>query len=81
MIFSVRLNLKNKIIEEINPKNIEGKIFDGKSLAFFLQNFCEMHNNSGDPNFDNLFDKLIKISTSYSEDNIIVESYKQMQNL
>ena len=49
----------NKIIEEINPKNIEGKIFDGKSLAFFLQNFCEMHNNSGDPNFDKLFEKLI----------------------
>ena len=51
--------LINKIIDEINPKNIEGKIFDGKSLAFFLQKFCEMHNNSGDPNFDKLFENLI----------------------
>ena len=31
--------LINKIIEEINPKNIEGKIFDGKSLAFFFAKF------------------------------------------
>ena len=52
--------LINKIIEEINPKSIEGKIFDGKSLAYFLKNFCEMHNNSGDPNFDKLFENLIK---------------------
>jgi len=31
--------------------------------------------------FSNLFDKLIKISTNYLEDNAIIESYKQMQNL
>ena len=28
--------LMNKIIEEINPKNIKGKYFDGNSLAFFF---------------------------------------------
>ena len=31
--------------------------------------------------FSPLFDKLIKISTNYLEDNAIIESYKQMQNL
>ena len=31
--------------------------------------------------FSPLFDKLIKISTTFLEDNIIIESYKQMQNL
>ena len=55
----VNTMLINKIIEQINPKNIEGKIFDGKSLAFFLQNFCEMHNSSGDLNFDKLFENLV----------------------
>jgi hypothetical protein len=51
--------LINKIIEEINPKNIEGKRLDGKSLAFFLQNFCEKHNSTGALNFDKLFENLI----------------------
>jgi hypothetical protein len=51
--------LMNKIIEEINPKNIKGKYFDGNSLAFFFQNFCEMHKKKGNPNFDELFRNLI----------------------
>lgn len=49
----------NKIIKEMNPKTIKGKLFNGKSLAFFIQNFCEMQNNMGNPNFDVLFNNLI----------------------
>ena len=49
----------NKIIKEMNPKTIKGKLFDGNSLAFFIQSFCEMQNNSGNPNFDILFNNLI----------------------
>jgi hypothetical protein len=49
----------NKIIKEMNPKTIKGKLFDGNSLAFFIQNFCEMQNSSGNPNFDILFNNLI----------------------
>ena len=51
--------LVNKIIEEINPKNIKGKLFDGNSFSFFLQKFLEMHKKNGNPNFDELFGKLI----------------------
>jgi len=51
--------LMNKIIEEINPKSIKGKYFDGNSLAFFFENFCEMHKKKGNPNFDDLFNNLI----------------------
>ena len=51
--------LINKIIKEMNPKTIKGKLFDGNSLAFFIQNFCEMVNNMGNPNFDLLFNNLI----------------------
>jgi hypothetical protein len=49
----------NKIIKEMNPKTIKGKLFNGNSLAFFIQNFCEMQNKSGNPNFDILFNNLI----------------------
>ena len=43
----------------MNPKTIKGKLFDGNSLGFFVQNFCEMTNNMGNPNFDLLFNNLI----------------------
>jgi hypothetical protein len=43
----------------MNPKTIKGKLFDDNSLAFFIQNFCDMTNNMGNPNFDLLFNNLI----------------------
>ena len=54
-----KILLINKIIKEMNPKTIKGKLFDGNSLAFFIQNFCEMVNSMGNPNFDLLFNNLI----------------------
>ena len=51
--------LINKIVKEMNPKTIKGKLFDGNSLAFFIQSFCEMQKSSGNPNFDILFTNLI----------------------
>lgn len=51
--------LINKIIKEMNPKTIKGKLFNGMSLAYFIQSFCEMQNNNGNPNFDLLFNNLI----------------------
>ena len=51
--------MKNKIIKEMNPKTIKGKLFNGVSLSFFLKNFCEMQNSNGNPNFDILFSNLI----------------------
>jgi hypothetical protein len=51
--------LINKIIEEINPKSIKGKLFDGNSLAFFIENFWEIHQNKENPKFNELFNNLI----------------------
>jgi hypothetical protein len=71
-------NLIEKILEKVNPKEINGKLFDGNALAFFIQQFCEMHNNKVNPDFDLLFGNLIyndlqtfkKKSLKYFEDNI-----------
>ena len=52
-------NLIDKILVEINSKVIMGKSFDGNSFAYFLNNFLEMKKNSGNPNFDVLFNNLI----------------------
>ena len=52
-------NLIEKIMEKVNPKEINGKLFDGNALAFFIQQFCEMHNNKVNPDFDLLFGNLI----------------------
>jgi hypothetical protein len=51
--------LINKIVSEINPKIIRGTYCDGNSLAFFMKDFCEIKKNSGNPNFDTLFNNLI----------------------
>ena len=57
-------NLKNsklidKIIAKATPKEIRGKLFDGNALAFFFQNFSEMHNNKTNPDFELLFGNII----------------------
>ena len=77
-------------ITEIKEKNIEyikdNAAFNETAFKKFNQNFKAFREEMNTVisrvlSFSPLFDKLIKISTSYSEDNIIVESYKQMQNL
>ena len=70
--------LIEKILEKANQKEINGKLFDGNGLAFFIQNFCEMINNKNILDFELLFGNLIyndlhtfKIkSLRYFEDNI-----------
>ena len=70
--------LIEKILEKANPKEINGKLFDGNSLAFFIQNFCEMHNKKINPDFELLFGNVIyndlhtfkSRALKYFEDNI-----------
>lgn len=57
--------LINKICREMNPKTIRGKLFNGSSLALFIQNFCEMNNNGGNPNFDLIWSNLINNDLQY----------------
>ena len=52
--------LKKKILIDANAKNIRGKMFNGNSLIFFLRKFYEKTNSQLKPNFDLLFDDLIK---------------------
>jgi len=82
---------KTKIkISEKNENNIENirdlAAFNETALKKFNQNFKELRLDMNTIinrifSFSPLFDKLIKISTNYLEDNAIIESYKQMQNL
>ena len=52
--------LKKKFLIDANAKNIRGKMFNGNSLIFFLRKFYEKTNSQLKPNFDLLFDDLIK---------------------
>lgn len=73
--------LMNKIIEEINPKNIKGKYFDGNSLSFFLEKFCEMHKKKGNPNFDELFKNLIYNDLEVYKNEALTYFYSEMGKL
>ena len=55
----------NKIIKEMNPKTIKGKLFDGNSLAFFIQNFCVNY----------YANEIKKINGVDDEDNLIAKIY------
>ena len=72
------MNLIQKILAKVNPKEINGKLFDGNALAFFIQNFCVMHNHKINPDIELLFGNVIyndiqtfkDRSLKYFEDNI-----------
>ena len=85
------INGKTRIkITEIKEKYINN-IKDNAALnetAFkkFNQNFKALREEMNTTisrvlSFSPLFDKLIKISTNFAEDDVIIESYKQMKNL
>ena len=79
----VRVNPnKEKIIQ--NAK--DNATFNVTNLKKFNQSFKYLKNEMNTvinrmETFEPLFDKLIKISTSFIEDNTVTESYKQMKNM
>ena len=52
--------LKNKIIKDLHSKNIRGKLFDGKSLIYFIKEYSNMLSKGQNPNFDSLWNNVIK---------------------
>ena len=82
-----RTKIKISENKENNIENIRDlAAFNETALKKFNQNFKELRLDMNTIinkifSFSPLFDKLIKISTNYLEDNAIIESYKQMQNL
>jgi hypothetical protein len=77
-------------ITEIKEKNIEyikdNAAFNETAFKKFNQNFKVFREEMNTVisrvlSFSPLFDKLIKISTNFAEDDVIIESYKQMKNL
>ena len=82
-----KTRLKITEIKENNTENIrDNAAFNETALKKFNQNFKVFREEMNTVisrvlSFSPLFDKLIKISTNFSEDNIIVESYRQMQIL
>ena len=82
-----RTKIKISENKENNIENIRDlAAFNETALKKFNQNFKELRLDMNTIinkifSFSPLFDKLIKISTNYLEDNAIIESSKQMQNL
>ena len=77
-------------ISENKEKNIENirdnAAFNETALKKFNQNFKILKTEMNTVinrvlSFSPLFDKLIKISSNFKEENTIIESYKQMKNL
>lgn len=54
------LLFKNKILKDLHPKNIRGKLFNGKSLLFFFNEYINTIEKGQNPNFDSLWNKLIQ---------------------
>ena len=82
-----KLRIKITKIKEENIQNIrDNAALNETALKKFNQNFKRFREElnvviNSVFSFSPLFDKLIKISSSFKEDNIIIESYKQMKNL
>ena len=82
-----KLRLKITKIKEENIQNIkDNAALNETALKKFNQNFKIFREEMNTVisrvlSFSPLFDKLIKISSSFKEDEIIIESYKQMKNL
>ena len=82
-----KLRLKITKVKEENIQNIkDNAALNETALKKFNQNFKIFREEMNTVisrvlSFSPLFDKLIKISSSFKEDNIIIESYKQMKNL
>ena len=82
-----KLRLKITKIKEENIQNIkDNAALNETALKKFNQNFKIFREEMNTVisrvlSFSPLFDKLIKISSSFKEDKIIIESYKQMKNL
>ena len=51
---------KNKILKDLHSKNIRGKLFNGKSLLYFLNEYIKILSKNENPNFDNLWNKVIQ---------------------
>ena len=91
--FSEIKSLDGKIrikITDVKEQHIESirdnAAFNETALKKFNQNFKVLREEMNTVisrflSFSPLFDKLIKICTNYSEGNVIIESYKQMQNI
>ena len=82
-----KLRLKITKIKEENIQNIkDNAVLNETAIKKFNQNFKIFREEMNTVisrvlSFSPLFDKLIKISSSFKEDEIIIESYKQMKNL
>ena len=71
--------LKKKIAIDANAKNIRGKMFNGNSLMFFLRKFYEKTNSQLKPNFDSLFEDLIKNDINFYK-NLSLNFYNSSLN-
>ncbi len=76
------LNLiRTKLKKELNPKNIKGKLFNGPSLALFIQKWFDCILNNELPNFDNLWDSLVKADIERYKDISLDKYTENLKNI
>ena len=73
--------LKNKIIRDLHTKNIRGKLFDGKSLIFFLKEYITILSKGENPNFDSLWNNVIKNDINEFKNNALNSYNKNLLSL
>ena len=56
-------------------------MFDGNSLAFFIKNFYEIHQNNGNPKFNELFNNLINNDLERYKNDTLNYFYSEIQKL
>ena len=82
-----KIRIKVSKLKENNIENIrDNAALNETAFKKFNQNFKEFREEMNTVisrvlSFSPLFDKLIKISTNFAEDEIITESYRQMKNI
>jgi DNA repair exonuclease SbcCD ATPase subunit len=73
--------LKNKIMRDLHSKNIRGKLFDGKSLVYFLKEYSKILSKGQNPNFDSLWNNVIKNDINEFKNNALNSYNKNLLSL
>ncbi len=73
--------LKNKIMRDLHSKNIRGKLFDGKSLVYFLKEYSKILSKGQNPNFDSLWNIVIKNDINEFKNNALNSYNSNLLNL
>ena len=68
-------------MRDLHSKNIRGKLFDGKSLVYFLKEYSKILSKGQNPNFDSLWNNVIKNDINEFKNNALNSYNSNLLNL